>query len=108
LVALLFMLQRWAPTYADRFITPWQLTIYAVGCLSNHVIAVQSFYVLSRRAPPLVVPASISFLLAAIGVFFGGWYFGNTGALLGYSAVMTLVAVPMHSLAYQRFRRLTT
>ncbi|MCU0719071.1 MAG: hypothetical protein MUC83_05160, partial [Pirellula sp.] len=41
--------------WEDRFIEPWQMAILAVGCVANHGVALQSFYVLSRKGRPFLV-----------------------------------------------------
>jgi hypothetical protein len=90
---------------ATRLITPWQLAIYAVGCLANHLLAAQTFYVLSRKSAPLAVAAAIGLGTVALSVVVGGYFFANTGALAGYSLAMLVVCLPLHTWSYYRFRR---
>ncbi|MCA9132052.1 MAG: hypothetical protein KDA45_02815, partial [Planctomycetales bacterium] len=89
----------------NRFIAPWQFAILAVGCLANHGIALQGFYVLSRGARPLLVASLIGYTAIAIAVWGGGYLFATYGILLGYTLTMSLVALPLHTAAYLHFRR---
>ena len=90
---------------ATRLISPWQMAIYAAGCLANHLLAAQTLYVLSRKSAPLAVAAAIGLGSVALSVVAGGYYFANTGALAGYSLAMLMVCLPLHTWSYYRFRR---
>jgi len=90
-----------------RFISPWQLAIFSIGCLANHLISIQALYILSQCARPLTLASSIGFLTTAIAVWIGGSNFGITGLLAAYSIAMTCICLPLHSRAYLRFRQAT-
>jgi hypothetical protein len=91
--------------YEARFIAPWQLAIFAMGCLANHLISTQALYVLSQCARPLTVASSIGFLSTAIAVWIGGANFGVTGLVSAYAIAMTCICLPLHSWAYLHFRQ---
>ena len=87
-----------------RFITPTQCAIYSVGCVASHLIGLQAIYVLARKANPLTIALMIGSLSAATAVWIGGATGGTTGLLVGYSTTMTLIALPVHTIAYKKFR----
>lgn len=88
-----------------RFISPLQLAILAVGIVANHLVAVESFYVLSRRARPLLLASMVGSTSTAIAVWLGGYLWSTDGVLLGYTLTLALIVLPLHTLAYLRFRR---
>lgn len=90
--------------WESRFIEPWQIAVLGVGCLSNHWIAIQSFYVLAQKGRPFLVPSLIGFSLTGLAVFCGGWLYSITGIVLGYTLATCLVTLPGHSVAYWRYR----
>lgn len=90
-----------------RFIQPWQVIMLAIGCLANHIAAVQGFYVLSRRAKPLLGASLIGSLATAAAVWIGGYLYSTSGVVTGYALAMSLVLVPAHTWAYYRFRQRT-
>jgi hypothetical protein len=104
-LALLPMLNR---GFESRFIAPWQLAIFSIGCLANHLISTQALYVLSQCARPLTFASSIGFLSTAVAVWIGGSHFGITGLVAAYSIAMTCICLPLHSWAYLRFRQNTS
>ncbi|MDZ4852930.1 MAG: hypothetical protein SGI77_26890 [Pirellulaceae bacterium] len=89
----------------NRFVTPWQLGIYAVGCIANHFIAIQSYYVLSRRGRPFMITMVIGYLSTAFAVWIGGAFHGTHGLLLNYTMMIVLVCLPLHTWAYLYFRK---
>ncbi len=92
--------------FETRFLTPWQLAIFSIGCLANHLISTQAFYVLSQCARPLTLSSSLGFSTTAIAVWIGGASYGITGLVSAYSIAMACFCFPLHTLAYLRFRRL--
>jgi O-antigen/teichoic acid export membrane protein len=88
-----------------RFIPPWQVAVLGVGCLANHIAAVQGFYVLSRRARPLLAASLAGSLATSAAVWIGGYLYATSGVVIGYAAAMMGVLVPAHTWAYHRFRR---
>ncbi|TWU04606.1 hypothetical protein Pla52n_26480 [Stieleria varia] len=88
-----------------RFITPLQCFVLSVGCIASHLVGLQGFYVLARKANPLVVPMMIGSLSATAAVWIGGATFGTSGMLIGYAATMALIALPVHTFAYWKFRQ---
>jgi hypothetical protein len=91
----------------NRFLAPWLVIVLGIGCLSNHIAAVQGFYVLSRRAKPLLAASLIGSISTGLAVWIGGYYYSSVGVVTGYALAMTLVLVPFHSWAYYRFRQRT-
>jgi len=88
----------------QRFLQPWQVLVLSVGCLANHIAAVQGFYVLSRRARPLLAASLAGSLSTAAAVWIGGYLYSTNGVIIGYALTMSLVLVPAHTIAYMRFR----
>lgn len=89
----------------DRFIEPWQVAVLGFGCLASHIATVQGYYVLSRRANPLLLASLIGSLATAAAVWLGGYFYSTNGVVIGYALAMCLVLAPVHTLAYARFRR---
>ena len=90
-----------------RFIQPWQLIMLSLGCLANHIAAIQGFYVLARRAKPLLGASLLGSVATAAAVWIGGYLYSISGVVSGYALAMTLVLVPAHSWAYYHFRQRT-
>lgn len=90
--------------WENRFIAPWQMAILAVGCIANHGVALQSFYVLSRKGRPFLTACLIGFGATAIFVWLGGARWGATGIVTGYAFGMLGVTLPLHSLSYWLYR----
>lgn len=90
--------------WEDRFIQPWQMLVLAVGCLANHLIALQSFYVLSRKGRPFMAAAMIGFLSTGATVLWGGYYYSTSGIVIGYAVTTAMITLPLHSLAYMKYR----
>jgi O-antigen/teichoic acid export membrane protein len=88
-----------------RFIEPWQVSVLGLGCMASHIASLQGFYVLSRRANPLLRASLIGAISTAAAVWIGGYNYSTTGVIVGYSAAMCLVLLPVHTFAYSRFRR---
>lgn len=90
--------------WEDRFIAPWQMVILAMGCIANHGVALQSFYVLSRKGRPFLTACLIGFGVTAVAVWLGGARWGVTGIVTGYAFGMLGVTLPLHSLSYWLYR----
>lgn len=90
--------------WEDRFIEPWQMVILAVGCVANHGVALQGFYVLSRKGKPFLSACLIGFGVTAISVWAGGAWWGATGIVTGYAFGMLCITLPLHSLSYWLYR----
>jgi hypothetical protein len=88
-----------------RFLQPWQLAVLSVGFVANHLLAVQSFYVMSRRANPFWIQSVVGLLITAAAVWICGRLYSNSGLVVAYAAATALVALPLHSWAYLVFRR---
>jgi O-antigen/teichoic acid export membrane protein len=101
LIALLPMLEM---GLEHRFIRPWQVAMLSLGCLANHIAAVQGFYVLSMRARPLLRASLIGSISTAAAVWIGGYLYSTSGVVTGYALAMSLILVPVHSWAYYQFR----
>jgi hypothetical protein len=103
LVALMPLAQLGIET---RFIAPWQMATLALGCLANHLIAIEGFYVLSRRSKPFLVAALFGFSSTAVAVWWAGYYYSTTGIVLGYTLTTVFITLPAHTYAYLKFRRI--
>lgn len=90
--------------WEDRFIEPWQIVILALGCVANHGVALQGFYVLSRKGKPFLSACLVGFGATAVAVWYGGAVWGASGIVIGYWLGMSLVALPFHSWFYMRYR----
>jgi hypothetical protein len=88
-----------------RFITPQQLVILAIGIVANHLISVEGYYVTSRRARPLLFAALTGFTSTLVAVWGGGYLWSTDGVLLGYTLTTALITLPLHTLAYIKFRQ---
>lgn len=88
-----------------RFIQPWQVVMLSLGCLANHIASVQGFYVLARRARPLLIASLIGSIATAAAVWTGGYLYSTSGVVIGYALAMSLVLVPVHTWAYYQFRQ---
>ena len=91
--------------YEARFIEPWQVAVLGLGCLASHIATVQGYYVLARRANPLLAASLIGSIATSAAVWMGGYYYSTDGVVIGYAAAMCLVLAPVHTYAYARFRR---
>ena len=105
LTLLVACLPMFGASFEHRFISPAQLAVLSIGCVANHLISTQSFYVLSRRAPPILIASVVGFLVTALVVWMSGALYGVWGIVIAYAAAIALVALPLHSLAYLRFRK---
>ncbi|MGB7346566.1 MAG: hypothetical protein WBD20_20260 [Pirellulaceae bacterium] len=102
LIAALPMLDR---GIEKNFLQPWQVGILSIGCLGSHIASVQGFYVLSRKANPLLAASLIGSITTAILVWCGGYMYSTNGVITGYAIGMMLILVPVHTWAYLRFRQ---
>lgn len=88
-----------------RFLPPWQLAVLSIGLVASHLLAVQSFYVMSRRANPFWIQAVVGFLITATVVWVFGRMYSTSGLVIAYAAATALVSLPLQSWAYMVFRR---
>lgn len=93
--------------WENRFIAPWQMLVLGLGCLANHLIALQSFYVLSRKGRPFLMAALVGFTSTGVAVVLGGYGYSTTGIVWGYALTTALITLPLHSLAYLQYRKQT-
>lgn len=105
LAALLTALPLAGRGWELKFIFPWQLLVLSVGLIANHLLALQSFYVMSRRANPLWIASVAGLLVTASAVWIFGRMYSTSGLVVAYALATGLVALPLHSWAYFRFRR---
>ncbi len=87
-----------------RFLPPWQLAVLSIGLVANHLLALQSFYVMSRRANPFWIQAVVGLLFTAAAVWIFGRMYSTNGLVIAYAVSTALVALPLHTWAYMRFR----
>ena len=88
-----------------RFLQPWQLTVLSIGFVANHLLALQSFYVMSRRANPFWIQSVVGLLTTAVAVWVFGRLYSTDGLVIAYAVSTALIALPLHSWAYMVFRR---
>ncbi len=91
--------------WENRFIAPWQMLVLGFGCLANHLIALQSFYVLSRKGRPFLMAALVGFTSTGVAVLLGGYGYSTSGIVWGYALTTALITLPLHSLAYLQYRK---
>ncbi len=70
LIGLIAAMPLAARGWEQRFLYPWQLAVLSIGLIANHLLAVQSFYVMSRRANPFWVQSLTGLLFTAVAVWF--------------------------------------
>ncbi|WP_145084750.1 polysaccharide biosynthesis protein [Aureliella helgolandensis] len=107
LILLISVLPMIGRGWEDGFIDPLQLAILSVGCVANHFLAIEGFYVLSRKGKPFVFASVVGFSSTAIAVWVGGYFLSTTGIVLGYALTLALVVLPLRTYAYLKFRRQT-
>ena len=90
--------------WEKRFVSAPLILTLGAGYVANHWLALQSFYVLSRGAKPLVVASLVGLLLTAAAVWWGGKEFSVAGVIIAYSLSMACVTLPLHTWAYFKFR----
>lgn len=90
--------------WEKRFVSAPLILMLGVGYVANHWLALQSFYVLSRGAKPLVVASLVGLLSTAAAVWWGGKEFSVPGVIFAYSLAMACVTLPLHTWAYLKFR----
>lgn len=105
LIALIAALPFAGRGWELRFLSPWQLAVLSVGLVANHLLALQSFYVMARRANPFWIPAVVGLLTTAAAVWIFGRMYSTSGLVIAYAVATGLVALPLHSWAYMCFRR---
>ncbi len=88
-----------------NFVLPWQLTALSVGLIANHLLALQSFYVMARRANPFWIPSVVGLLITAAAVWTFGRMYSTSGLVVAYAVTTGAIALPLHTWAYIRFRR---
>lgn len=104
LVALVSVLPMIDARFENRFITPLQIMILGGGCLANHLLATQAFYVLARRFKPLLITAP-SMLVSATAIWIAGYFYSTAGIVTAFAASLTFVVLPLHTWAYLQLRR---
>jgi hypothetical protein len=102
LIAALPMLGR---NIENNFIQPWQIAVLSAGYVANHLLAVQSFYVMARRANPFWLQSSLGLLITATATWYFGREYSVSGLVISYTVAMCCVTLPLHTWAYYRFRR---
>ena len=105
LVVAVGCLPRFHERLQDHFLTPWQIILLSIGNLSGHLAALQGFYVLARKAKPLLAASLIGSLTTSLAVWLGGYHYSIDGLVGGYALAMTLVLVPVHTWSYCMFRK---
>lgn len=88
-----------------RFIQPWQIAVLGIGCLANHIVSIEGFYVLSRRGKPFLLAALTGFSSTAVATWMGGYLYSTSGIVIGYAVTTAFITLPLHSYVYMRFRR---
>ncbi len=87
-----------------RFVSPWHLAILSMGYVAYHLIAVQTYYILSRRSLPLFRAALVGTLSTAVFVWIGAFYQGTNGLVWAYFLSTIFISLPVHSVAYLSYR----
>ena len=90
--------------WEKSFVSPPLVLLLGLGYVANHWLALQSYYVLSLGAKPLVIASLIGLLFTAAAVWWGGKEYSVPGVIFGYTLAMTCVTLPVHTWAYLKFR----
>ncbi len=93
--------------WEDHFIQPWQIAVLGFGCLANHWVATQIFYVLSRKGKPFLFASLVGSTVTFIAVVCGGYWYSISGIVWGYTLTTCLITLPLHSFSYLQFRKRT-
>jgi hypothetical protein len=93
--------------WEKHFIQPWQIAILGFGCLANHWVATQIFYVLSRKGKPFLFASLVGSTATFIAVVCGGYWYSISGIVWGYTLTTCLITLPLHSFSYLQFRNRT-
>ncbi|QDV67374.1 hypothetical protein Poly24_10690 [Rosistilla carotiformis] len=104
-LTLLVMLLPWLDSrFENRFVSPEIVAMLGLGCLANHLSAIQSFYILSRRFPPLMImiPAMI---ISASSIWLAGYFYSTWGIACAYAASFWLVLLPLQTWGYLKLRK---
>jgi hypothetical protein len=107
LTVVLAILPWFGQGWETRFIRPWQVAVLGAGCLANQLVALQGCYVLARNANPLTAATLVGYLTTAVAVWIGGYYASTSGVVVAFAVGIAVVALPLHSWAYVRFRSTT-
>jgi hypothetical protein len=106
LIALIAAMPLAGRGWEQNFILPWQLAVLSLGFVANHLLALQSFYVMARRANPFWVAAVVGLLTTAAAVWIFGRLYSTSGLVVAYALATGLVALPLHTWAYLQFRKI--
>lgn len=101
-VAALSLFQR---GWEDRFIELKWIAVLGIGCLANHGIALQAFYVMARGKKPFVAAPVVGYLITTACVWVGGYHYSIAGVVTGFTAGTTLVVLPLYTWSYWCLRR---
>jgi hypothetical protein len=93
--------------WEDHFVQPWQVAILGFGCLANHWVATQIFYVLSRKGRPFLIASLVGSTATFVAILCGGYWFSISGIVWGYTLTTCLITLPLHSFSYLQFRKRT-
>ncbi len=105
LILLITILPWFGRGWELNFVLPWQLAVLSVGLIANHLLALQSFYVMARRANPFWIPSVVGLLITAAAVWTFGRMYSTSGLVVAYAVTTGAIALPLHTWAYIRFRR---
>jgi O-antigen/teichoic acid export membrane protein len=105
LVASIATLSLFQRGWEDRFVELKWVTVLGVGCLANHWVALQAFYVMARGKKPFIAAPLIGYSITTACVWVGGYYYSVPGVVTGFTLGNTLAVLPMHTWSYLRLRR---
>ncbi len=105
LIVIVLVLPFFGRGLENRFILPWQAALLSIGSIANHITALQGFYVLSRRAKPLLAASLVGAAATGFAVWIAGYLYSTSGVVTGYATAMSLIFLPIHSFAYAEFRK---
>ena len=93
------------PEWESRFITLPQMIVFSFGLIANHLVATQSFYVMSRFSMPVFLPSLIGLSAVTILVWIGGITHSVDGVIVGYTIGTCGLLLPLHTLGYAKLRK---
>ncbi len=103
-VLILFLFEWLGLSWQRRFVPAGLIGILSLGVLANHLVSIQSYYVLARGSLPLFAASFLGCLATAAAVWLGGFSHGLLGVTVGYAVGAGLILLPLHTLAYRRYR----
>jgi len=86
---------------ANRFLPIWLCAVLLITIPLNNIINTWATYLRCHKKEPFLIQAIVIGILCAITTFLTAKYFGVSGVVIGYTAIVVFVSIP---LSYYIFR----